>query len=306
MVPLLAMSFHAMQQPGTPLFVLAMMLGNANGAERDRMQVVAPHLQDSRIVEAVGVSTTAALVADAELCRALSGDLPVIFWVSGEVLQGRREWPTADVYLVPSVDGVRTALRNGVSRSRVHVIAHPIADVGAVFNTTDRGSVGLIAHSDVEAPLRELLQRCSAVSSVEHIPPMPPRPDSAFWQGPGAHIDHLDVVLFAATSTSGAVPALLMSRGLPLVAWDVGAAADAIVPGLCGWLASPRDPREVVKTVQHVLSDRWARESAGVAARDRILARHAPSAVAAAISSALAGVSKSNPRVRHEGAVGAG
>lgn len=288
--------------------MLAVVLGDAAGAERDRVELVIEHLADARVVRTPPRDATGVLIADGGLpARSIPSGAPVVAWVTTDVLLGRRPWPHADALLVPSSAAGRAALRAGFPRSRVHCVGHPVVgDDGPVLRSSvARGSVAIAADPRDATILRRHLARLTAVDRVADIPPLPSRPDRDFWAGPGRSLDEVSLVVLAAVSMTGAMPAQLMARGIPLVAWNEGAAADAIVDGLCGWLVRPTIPA-VLTAAQSALGDRWSRESAGIAARDRVLARNAPEAIATVIRTALAGVSECNPRVRHAGAVGAG
>ena len=301
--------------------MLAIILGESRGAERERVEAIAELLPKARVVDDVPPGASAALIADASCADRVPVDTPSICWLTSDVLTGRERWPAVDALLVPSVDAARAAIQQGYPRSCVYVIAHPIADLAMpalspsipaspALSSSIIGQVGLVtAPSDIGMFSAQLM-RCPGVAGVVPLPQVPTGDDPQFWRGPGRTIDELAVVILAAVSITGALPALLMARGRPLIAWDVGAAPASIIDGLCGWLVPPHPMKETVRTVQHVLSDRWARESAGIAARDRALARHAPNAVAtsvaAAITRATEGVSKHNLRVRLSGAVGAG
>lgn len=288
--------------------MLAVVLGDAAGAERDRVTLVIDHLPDAHVVRTPPRDATGILIADGgRHVRSTSAAAPVVAWVTTDVLLGRRPWPRADALLVPSSAAARAAVQAGFPRARVHCVGHPVVGAygPALRSSVTPGSVAIAADPRDAPILRRMLERLPAVDAVTDIPRLPARPDDAFWTGPGGVLGDVSLVILAAVSLTGAMPAQLMARGIPLVAWNEGAAVDAIVDGLCGWLVRPTLPAAVA-AARVALSDRWGRESAGIAARDRVLARNAPHTIAAVIGAAFAGVSECNPRVRHTGAVGAG
>lgn len=283
--------------------MLAILLGEAQGAERERAERLAEAMPDARVVTAVPADADAVLLAgDGDpTAPAPGGARPVLAWISAAALAGRRPWPRADAILVPSSQAGAAALRHGYRRPAIHVVGHPVrGDLRPAIRPAVRdGTIALACAAERWEPLRAWLARLPAVREV--------RPLTAA-DGGAAGIpdaaDELALAVLAMASTTGALPVALMERGIPIVALRAGAAADLIVDGLCGWLVEPT-PAALMTRVQAALADRWARESAGVAARDRVLARCSPAALAAGVEAALAGVSKCNLRVDQAGAAGA-
>jgi glycosyltransferase involved in cell wall biosynthesis len=63
-----------------------------------------------------------------------------------------------------------------------------------------------------------------------------------------------------------------LSCGTPCVAFAVGGFPDAIVPGVCGWLARPFEVGDLASCIARVLGDDAARESLSRGARARAVA----------------------------------
>jgi hypothetical protein len=72
----------------------------------------------------------------------------------------------------------------------------------------------------------------------------------------------------------GRVALSALSRGAAVVAADVGMHRDLVVDGVSGDLAD--SPAAMSRACEHLLTDRWARESRGVAAQDRVASRFQP------------------------------
>lgn len=280
--------------------MLAILLGDAQGAERERAEVLAETLPTAHVVTSVPAEASAVLLAGGQHPDTVLPDVPTLAWVTGDVLVGRRSWPEVDGLLVPSASAAWEALRRGYRRASVHVVSHPVSHLPrpALRSAAVEGAVGLVTAEHRTAELRGMLERLPAVSSVVLLGNRVSTHDAA------ADIDAVSVVLFATVSQSGASVVALMERGLPVIAWEAGAAADLIIDGLCGWLV--RAEIAAMRAAVHgALADRWHRESAGIAARDRVLARSSRQALIAGVASAVAAVSECNPRVRPARAVGA-
>ncbi len=65
-----------------------------------------------------------------------------------------------------------------------------------------------------------------------------------------------------------------LSRGAAVVAADVGMHRDLVVDGVSGDVVD--SPAAMSRACEHLLTDRWARESRGVAAQDRVASRFQP------------------------------
>ena len=72
----------------------------------------------------------------------------------------------------------------------------------------------------------------------------------------------------------GRVALSALSRGAAVVAADVGMHRDLVVDGVSGDVAD--SPAAMSRACEHLLTDRWARESRGVAAQDRVASRFQP------------------------------
>lgn len=70
-------------------------------------------------------------------------------------------------------------------------------------------------------------------------------------------------------------PLKAMACGVPVVATAVGGLPDAVVDGVTGVLVPSHDPKRLVRKLRTVLRDEVFRDSCGIAAVDRIQARHA-------------------------------
>jgi glycosyltransferase involved in cell wall biosynthesis len=64
-----------------------------------------------------------------------------------------------------------------------------------------------------------------------------------------------------------------MACGVPVVAYDAGAVADAVADAVTGRLVAPRSPVRLGDAVRSLLADRLARDSYGMSATDRARAR---------------------------------
>ncbi|WP_444543461.1 glycosyltransferase [Lentzea cavernae] len=96
---------------------------------------------------------------------------------------------------------------------------------------------------------------------------------------PRAHMPALlrsaDIVVCAPWSDPFGVVALeAMACGVPVVATAVGALEDVVVHNVTGVHVPPREPRVLARTLRQLLADNLMREEFGIAARDRVLARH--------------------------------
>ncbi|MDQ1631788.1 MAG: glycogen synthase [Frankiaceae bacterium] len=78
-----------------------------------------------------------------------------------------------------------------------------------------------------------------------------------------------------------------MACGLPVVAAETGALADAVADGVTGVLVPPRSPSRLGDAIRSLLSDGLARESFGLAANDRARVRFALDVVADTMSRLL-------------------
>ncbi|WP_410598185.1 glycosyltransferase [Amycolatopsis sp. lyj-90] len=84
-----------------------------------------------------------------------------------------------------------------------------------------------------------------------------------------------DIVVCAPRSDpSGLVPLEAMACGVTVVAASVGVLTETVIDGVTGSLVSPGNPKELVGALRRLLSDGSSRETFGVAARDRVLARY--------------------------------
>lgn len=270
--------------------VLGIVLGGAAGPERQRAETVAASLDGAGLpaactatVEgALDLGATALLLADPAVGRVPGFDGPASGWLTREVLDGN--WSCTgdlDTLLVPSTDAARASMAHGIARSRVRVVPHPLAGgIGPLLrDDVVEGVVGLIATDRSREAIVMALRRSPWVRDVIALPRLPGLADGSFWDGPGRAFDRCAVIALAVSPVSGRLPATLLARGAPLVAVDTGASSDAIVHGVCGWLVAPRIDA-LVRGVESALRDRWARETAGIAGRDRASARHDPATVA--------------------------
>ncbi|MFD5828273.1 glycosyltransferase [Lentzea sp. NPDC060358] len=82
------------------------------------------------------------------------------------------------------------------------------------------------------------------------------------------------VACVPARSSWDALPLEAMACGVPVVATEVGGLTDAVVDGVTGVLVPPRDLKQLVRTLRMVLDDATLRTSCGIAADDRVRARH--------------------------------
>lgn len=74
-----------------------------------------------------------------------------------------------------------------------------------------------------------------------------------------------------------------MACGVPVVATAVGGLTDAVIDGVTGVLVPPRDPKQLIRTLWAVLADDTLRDSCGIAAVDRVNARHTWPSVAVTV-----------------------
>ncbi|HEX7301293.1 glycosyltransferase [Lentzea sp.] len=82
------------------------------------------------------------------------------------------------------------------------------------------------------------------------------------------------VACVPARSSWDALPLEAMACGVPVVATDVGGLSDAVVDDVTGVLVPPRDLKQLVRALRTVLDDATLRTSCGIAAADRVHARH--------------------------------
>jgi D-inositol-3-phosphate glycosyltransferase len=73
-----------------------------------------------------------------------------------------------------------------------------------------------------------------------------------------------------------------MACGVPVVAAETGALADAVADGVTGVLVPPRSPSRLAEAIRTLLADSLARESFGLAAVDRARVRFELGVVAGA------------------------
>lgn len=84
-----------------------------------------------------------------------------------------------------------------------------------------------------------------------------------------AHFASADVLLFPSlTETFGNVTLEGMASGLPVVAFDYGAASEAIRPGVSGWLAPYADAEGFLRSSSEAASDAGTRRTVGQRARE--------------------------------------
>ncbi|WP_434443930.1 glycosyltransferase [Lentzea sp. E54] len=79
------------------------------------------------------------------------------------------------------------------------------------------------------------------------------------------------------------LPLEAMACGVPVVATAVGGLTDAVIDGVTGVLVPPREPKQLVRTLWAVLADDTLRDSCGIAAVDRVDARHTWPSVAVTV-----------------------
>ncbi|WP_218133668.1 glycosyltransferase [Lentzea fradiae] len=91
-----------------------------------------------------------------------------------------------------------------------------------------------------------------------------------------------DVVACVPTRPSwDALPLEAMACGVPVVATAVGGLTDAVIDGVTGLLVSPRDLKQLARRLRVLLDDATLRTACGIAADDRVRARHTWPEVAA-------------------------
>ncbi|MGE5288707.1 MAG: glycosyltransferase [Micromonosporaceae bacterium] len=73
---------------------------------------------------------------------------------------------------------------------------------------------------------------------------------------------------------SGLVPLEAMACGTPVVASAVGGHTDAVVDGATGVLVPPREPQVLARQIRELLASPMLRQGYGIAAADRVCARH--------------------------------
>ena len=285
---------------GHPSRVLAVVPGATGGAERARIRIV-----ETKLAAELDVRECAADAIPAEAAAVLVGDAAeliehesfaararhvrpeattvVIGWLTRrcEALTSA-QWTEvdrrADALLAPTSALIRAAMRQQVPRTRLHLVPHPLTthSAPAVRAEVVPGSVVLICDEPNRLQLRQALSRLSTVSVIHDLASPPVEQDASFWGQEGRAIDQAMVVAYAMSDHTGHDLAALMARGASIVAWGSGAARDAIVPGISGWLVPLGAPNDLARVVDAVLRDRWLRESAGIAAHDRALSRNDP------------------------------
>ena len=283
--------------------MLAVVPGATGGAEHARIRIVARGLASESAVtvcaaeqipqaaaavllgDAADLGDIAALAAGARHARGgTDAPVPVVIgWLTQrcEVLSSA-QWAEidrrADALLAPTSAIIRTAMRQRVPRTRLHLVPHPLTThpAPAVRPEVMPNSVVLICDEPNREQLHQMLARLATVSVIHDMSPPPVEHDEQFWASEGRVIDQATVVAYAMSDHTGHDIAALMARGASIVAWGAGAARDSIVPGISGWLVPVGVPTDLARVVDAVLRDRWARESAGIAAHDRALSRHDP------------------------------
>jgi glycosyltransferase involved in cell wall biosynthesis len=78
-----------------------------------------------------------------------------------------------------------------------------------------------------------------------------------------------------------------MACGVPVVAAETGALADAVADGVTGVLVPPRSPSRLAEALRTLLADSLTRESFGLAATDRARVRFELGVVAGATGRVL-------------------
>ncbi|MDQ1643525.1 MAG: D-inositol-3-phosphate glycosyltransferase, partial [Actinomycetota bacterium] len=89
-----------------------------------------------------------------------------------------------------------------------------------------------------------------------------------------------------------------MACGLPVVAAESGAVADAVADGVTGVLVPPRSPGRLGDAVRSLLSDALTRETFGLAGTDRARVRFGLEVVAETMSRLLGEVTADKRVVR--------
>ncbi|MET9225785.1 glycosyltransferase [Lentzea sp. NPDC003310] len=85
-------------------------------------------------------------------------------------------------------------------------------------------------------------------------------------------------------------PLKAMACGVPVVATEVGGLADAVVDGVTGALVAPHGVKQLVRKLRDVLKDEVFREFCGIAAVDRVQARHSWSVVGRCVERLYSGL----------------
>ena len=84
-----------------------------------------------------------------------------------------------------------------------------------------------------------------------------------------------DVAVCApAADAYGSAALEAMACGVPVVATEVGALKDVVLPDVTGLLVPPRDGRRLARSLKSLLADETRGEQFGIAARDRVLSRY--------------------------------
>jgi glycosyltransferase involved in cell wall biosynthesis len=154
----------------------------------------------------------------------------------------------------------------GVAADRIRVLPNSVAE-SALSATRPRRAGRLrllyVGRDEPRKGLRILLDAVAGLDDVELAIVGPPAPGSptlanVTWHGPIRDRDRMlslydEAHVFALPSFAEGFPTVVleaMARGLPVIGSDVGAVAEAVVPGRTGWLVPSGDVQALQRAIR--------------------------------------------------------